>query len=689
MSDSEATLTVKIQATEEVQPGPPRPPAPAAPEAPPISKAPVQPPAPAPVQPPTPIPPQRPATAPSPALQAEQKPQTQAVPQPASPTKPPAPPVQPPAQVVPPEVVLVQAPPPMAVQPPVQLTEAPKPTAVAQVQPPQKPTDSSPPTEAELNRKVPSLGVALGSLPPQVQAQIVAVWRAEQASKQVTPQPQAPVQGPALPGDALLRQEAALAHQRDEHAKELARIRQEMFGTPGIGTRGERLLREDEKAKRAQEGKAPEPPHDAGWFLERAREQAQKEAERKAIEEARLQVDPAFAAKKQEDAAALDRKQESQAEREERRREKEAERQEQRRQREAERNRPHDQGWAMERAREAEQRRREQQQIEQARRILDPVFAKKKDEDEAAAGQRQRIQTASLGAMALGAAGMPGLAKIPAGYAIGAQAGQAVSQVSQNLGFGAMAAAGPVGGIVGAVTGAVKLVMDKIEEAMKAAFKIGGAMISFDPDRFARGMADLVGKVPLVGGLMGGLAHGILDLSDAIGHTAERLAQYNGALATQIAQFEVIRIQRDINRANQFGPQIMAANEARFRFQQKLEDLIDRFTPMFLKIAETLLDMVSALADLPGTLQGFMTGHVATLLEGMQAIAQTIGLNPAWLSEAIRQLRTVANNTAPPLGGGITPMEEFFSMQQGLQNLIEQAPQPGIGFNPAALNFAG
>lgn len=611
--NDEASLTIKVQSTEEVQPGPPRAPAPPAPSAPPISQAPVQPPVTSPVQPP-----------------AQAKPVT---PAPTAPHGTSAPPVAPPTSDELRKVLNW-------------------PTAWA--------GDLSIDIVAEKDR-------------PKVLKDIEQLRRAAAQAAGNAPQ------GPSAEAAELAKK----AIERDRLAMEVEMARRAQ-GMPGVGTRGDVLLREKERREREAAGQAP---HDEAWAAERAKEQTQREAEKRAIENARIATDPVYAEKVWQEELAKGKRAERQADAEERRQEREEQRRERearKQQREAEAARPHDIGWAMERVKSQMAKERDQQMLEQAKRQLDPAYAKKKDEDAAKKSDSETTQKATFAAMALGAGGMPGLARIPAMYATGRQVGAAVGQMAGAApGLGAS-----VGGPIGAVIGVVGYVMEKLREGIQQAFKVGAAMISFDPDKLARGFADLIGKVPLVGGLMGGLAHGILDLGDAVHSTAQRLSAYSGQLAMQLAQQEIVRIQRDIRRAQEFGPQIAAAENARFEFENKVNRFMDKYTPMFLRIAERLLDMVSGIMEFPDRLHAAFAEQVANVLEVIDNI-----FPGNVFKNIIDALREIAKNTnkEPDLNLEDQFVQELLGMQQGLQQLIGPAPnanQPLMGGNPFVGNAA-
>lgn len=532
------------------------------------------------------------------------------------------------------------------------------------VQPPQRPQLI--PTAEEAKRFVPQLGAPLGALPPVVQQQILEVWREE--AKLLGTKAQAQITTASnLTGDVA--ELARKAIERDRRAMEVEMARREM-GMSGVGTRGDVLLRERERREREAAGK---PPHDDAWAAERAKDKMRREAEAEAIDKARRLADPWHALVRDQEEKAKEERARRAAERAE--------------------GPPikaeivKDKGWAAEQARKdmarEEESRRAKELLENERRRIDPVYAQKRAEEEAkeAAKRHQKevdsayhsIQKATFGAMALGAAGMPGLARIPAGYATGMEVGMMAERVT---GASAGSLSG-VGGIAGAVIGAVKYVMDKMVEMIQGAFKVGAAMISFDPERFTRGMADLVSKVPLVGGLFGALAHGVLDLGDAVRSTAQRLSVYSAQLSTQLAQQEVVRIQRDIFRAQRFGPQIAAAENARFRFEQKVEDFLDKYAPIFLGIAEKLLDFVAKIVDFPDLISRFAAEQIANVLQAFNAI-----FPGNFFGAVIQQLRRIAQNTDPEFQPGQEDpfIQELIAMRGGLAQLIPLAPQANQGF---------
>jgi hypothetical protein len=90
------------------------------------------------------------------------------------------------------------------------------------------------------------------------------------------------------------------------------------------------------------------------------------------------------------------------------------------------------------------------------------------------------------------------------------------------------------------------------------------------------------------------LVHGLVELRSEVEKAAKKLAQYDGALATQQANQEVAQMMRDIGRANRFGAQLGATESARFNMEQKLADITDRFMPLILKTLEGIFQFGEA-----------------------------------------------------------------------------------------------
>lgn len=206
-------------------------------------------------------------------------------------------------------------------------------------------------------------------------------------------------------------------------------------------------------------------------------------------------------------------------------------------------------------------------------------------------------QSAGFASIGLGMAGMGGAVAVTGGYAALGPAGAALAAIDQ---FG-------------------KQMQQMVEGVMKP-------MASMDAHGVEHGLGAMVEKIPILGGLFGTLVNGTLALSDAVQATAVRLSAYNGELAVQQAMIQIRQIERDMQRAQQFGPQIQQAVEARFQFDQKLEDILDRNLPAILELTKNgvnvLSDMLPAILN---AINRFMT-PVDSLSLGFANFMEFLGL---------------------------------------------------------------
>lgn len=238
---------------------------------------------------------------------------------------------------------------------------------------------------------------------------------------------------------------------------------------------------------------------------------------------------------------------------------------------------------------------------------------------------------------------------------------QSSAFASMGLGMAGMhSAAGVVGGYAamgpaGAVLAAVQIAMQKLSEGITGVFKMAAAVGSLDPDKMSRGLADMAEKIPIVGMLLGPLAHGILDLSDSVMQTAKRLAEYSGPLAAQQAMIEIRHLQRDIERAQTFGPQIMQAVEARYQFEEKIQDFLNENFPLILQMMEDGLGLLKD--NLPTMIE-----LLQLLKDGMPAMVNLSKLlvitNPVyWFTQIVKFLKQTSENTQPEVPPGDVGLE--------------------------------
>jgi hypothetical protein len=171
-------------------------------------------------------------------------------------------------------------------------------------------------------------------------------------------------------------------------------------------------------------------------------------------------------------------------------------------------------------------------------------------------------------------------------------------------GGGAMAAASaavPIAGAVMAVVGVIQDTIDDIGEGGRKFVRAGAdaskAVLSMDVDQRMRAVAGgfdtLADSAKAVSPILGMVTpalketvRGFDELRGVVRQSAREMSQYHGGLASQVAQQEVRELMRDIQRAQRQGPQMAAANEARFNFEQRVQDFMDRMMPMLLKFAE-------------------------------------------------------------------------------------------------------
>jgi hypothetical protein len=226
----------------------------------------------------------------------------------------------------------------------------------------------------------------------------------------------------------------------------------------------------------------------------------------------------------------------------------------------------------------------------------------------------------------------------------------------------------------------VNLAKQTMEEGVKTALKLSSAVASLDPTRMAHGFADLAGKIPIVGGLFGTLAHGSLDLADAFMATAKHLSEYSGPLAAQQADIEIRNIMRDLRRSQELGPDIMRAVEMRQGFQERMQDWMDTQFPKLIKILENTLTAVEALAPVASgilTAAAEAPGALATEYATLRAFLATLigdSTSAKYWSDVLDNLKTIADNTTKPTDLNAF-VAELAGMEDGYQGL---PPDPGL-----------
>lgn len=296
----------------------------------------------------------------------------------------------------------------------------------------------------------------------------------------------------------------------------------------------------------------------------------------------------------------------------------------------------HDDETYRRRVRELMADRERGERQKEIRREMDPEFAQQEADDE----NKKRARLLAMGGAAIGgsAGRMMGIASqvmgspqamqalglsAPAASAgtAGATAGASAGASSAAAGAGAGAAGGggaaaagmaagaavPLVGIAIAIGEALKEEIDAMGERRRVAVRGGidtsKAIISGDVDERSAAVvkgfdavADSAKKTfPVLSAVTEPakeFVHGVNEMRGAVKQTAERMAQYNGQLAGQVAMQGVTEIMRDISRANRNGGQMAITNESRFNAEQKLQDIGDRLLPLMLKMAEKTFNLL-------------------------------------------------------------------------------------------------
>jgi hypothetical protein len=265
--------------------------------------------------------------------------------------------------------------------------------------------------------------------------------------------------------------------------------------------------------------------------------------------------------------------------------------------------------------------------------------------------------------------------------------------------MGAMTAAMPV---LGAGLAVAEMIKDQIRESgeanrrmVRGAVEFSKSVVSMQVESRMESVAgvfesvtDSVSKLSpaaeLVAPATKELVRGLMEMDRVVKGAAQRLSQYDGRLAQQNAQQEVAVMIRDINRAQRFSERLAAANEQRFRAEQRLEDLFDRFMPLLLTSLENWfrgVEMILAGIDntvklhlqaMDKALDLLMT--VSPLVAGVEALTGRVSA----IQRLIREARE-ENNVATP----DQMFDQFLSLQRpaAMVNVQPQAPAPGGVFN--------
>jgi hypothetical protein len=179
----------------------------------------------------------------------------------------------------------------------------------------------------------------------------------------------------------------------------------------------------------------------------------------------------------------------------------------------------------------------------------------------------------------------------------------------------------------------------------------------------------------LLGPAISKTAHGMLDLHDAVGHTAEKMAQYNGRLAAQVAREDVRQQLRDIERANRFGDAYAGLNERRTNISASWDRSMDKLQPLFTRFADAALTGLEIISNILEKLieTGVFIGE--NIVAALDAALSPVG---AAVRAILKEMKLVDNK---PHVESADPFAAFRAITTGFA--VERARR-GAGMMPDA-----
>ncbi len=213
---------------------------------------------------------------------------------------------------------------------------------------------------------------------------------------------------------------------------------------------------------------------------------------------------------------------------------------------------------------------------------------------------------------------------------------EAAGQIFQSAQTG-MQLGGPAGAAIGAAIAVGTERKKQLEEAAAAAAKFGQSIASTDTEGAARGMVELAKKIPIFGEGFAKGANLVLDVSQSLSAEARRLSGYNAGLAVQSAMIDVRNTFRDIDRANRFAPELLAAQRADDQLQRTVADLQMKYLPMVANACVVGLKYIEFNAVLLDNIlqANIKLGELMAQLPGINLLARPI----------LDRLQQIANNT--------------------------------------------
>lgn len=304
----------------------------------------------------------------------------------------------------------------------------------------------------------------------------------------------------------------------------------------------------------------------------------------------------------------------------------------------------------------------------------DPEYAKAQDDKNISGNIRHAYR-----AMAVGySTGHPEISQIAGGFIGGGELASA---------FGM---APVVGQIAGAAVAAANVIGEKIGKSLDQGFGNVQQVFAFNGmDTIHSGTNQLinagVGQIPLLGDAIRSVNEGFFKLIDTLDQTAQRLSMYDGALAGAMANIEVRRLLRDVERARTLGPQLANYVEARENLAERIEDMLIRFGPPIISVLTTILKAI----EIPATIISSIFDLLSNVFEA------AVNANIPMVSNLLNNLQQALNQFLGNQAGNnnVDLLNDIISNAGA--NLPVNNPQispvlaPGGGFNQVNPNVPG
>jgi hypothetical protein len=261
---------------------------------------------------------------------------------------------------------------------------------------------------------------------------------------------------------------------------------------------------------------------------------------------------------------------------------------------------------------------------DEARRAVDPEYARDRDRNELQAALGRSQQAAALA----GKAGAPG-AGAAGNIAGGAMQGAAVG--------------GPWGAAAGAAVASAGELNKAIVKTIENVGDFGTKLASADAGATARAFLDVGKVVPVVGEQLAAFGHATLNIHEALTAEARRLSGYSAQLATARAELDVRSLERDMTRADRFSPQLARQLELEDELNATMQEIRDKYMTQLTNAAVVGVRTVEGVAR---TVDGVLQASLQ-IAETVAIVAQHLAGMPPPLRQALELLRRLVSNSEP------------------------------------------